>query len=450
MLPVPHVPFSPAALLGVVARLPAAPVYWVAFSGGLDSTVLLSALAERRADLPGELRAVHVNHGLHGDAGRWADHCQAACHLLGVPCQVVVVDARGGPGESPEAAARAARYRALAAVLGEGQALLTAHHRDDQAETLLLHLLRGSGPRGLAAMPERRLLGAGWLGRPLLAWSRGDLRTWAAMRGLGWLEDPSNRDERFDRNFLRRQVLPLLERRWPDVSRVLARDAALQAEAARLLEVLAEEDLARSGGPDPGTLSVSSLRGLSPERQRGVLRHWLRALGLPVPGATQLLHLVRDVLEARVDAVPRVRWSGVEVRRYRDALVARRPWPSPEAGEVWAWQPPEALRLPAGVLEARPEVGRGVGARWLEDRPALVRLRAGGERVRLPGRRHSRSLKKLLQAEGIPPWQRERLPLVYLGDELAAVADLWVCEPFAATPGEAGWLVHWTPTAGER
>jgi len=444
-----HMPFSSVALLGVTARWTAAPVYRVAFSGGLDSTVLLHALVEGRDGLPGELRAVHVNHGLHGDAGRWADYCRAACHRLGVPCEVVAVAAGGSPGESPEAAARQARYRAFQDSLGAGEALLTAHHRDDQAETVLLHLLRGSGPRGLAAMPGRRALGAGWLGRPLLGWSRAELRAWAQARGLAWLEDPSNRDERFDRNFLRRQVLPLLERRWPGVSRVLARDAELQAEAADLLDTLAAADLARSGGSDPGTLSVGSVRGLSPERARGVLRHWLRALGLPVPGAAQLGHLARDVLEARVDAVPCVRWPGAEVRRYRDTLVALRPRVSPDPGETWSWQPPAALGLPGGVLEAVPAVGRGVGARWLEERPARVRLRRGGERVRLPGRRHSQSLKKLLQAEGIPPWQRERLPLVYLADELAAVGDLWVCEPFTARPGEVGWLLRWTPQAGD-
>ncbi|MCU0935567.1 MAG: tRNA lysidine(34) synthetase TilS [Gammaproteobacteria bacterium] len=440
--------FSARALATVLRDLPAAPRYRVAFSGGLDSTVLLHALAEARDDLGGALEAVHVNHGLHGDAGRWAEHCARVCAGLGVACRVVAVDAAAAPGESPEAAARHARYRAFEGVTGEGEALLTAHHQDDQAETLLLHLLRGSGVRGLAAMPVRRALGRGWLGRPLLGWPRAALRAWAEARGLAWVEDPSNRDERLDRNFLRRQVLPLLEARWPGATRVLARDAALQAQASVLLDALAREDAAAARGPEQGTLSVRALLALTPTRRDEALREWLRRRGLPAPSAVHLGHVVRDVLLSREDAAARVAWPGAEVWRYRDALVALPPVVAASGTRAWSWNPPEPLTLPAGTLAAAPAVGEGLAAARLAGVAVAVRLRSGGERCRLPGRGHHHALKKLLQAHGVPPPVREWLPLVYVGEDLAAVADLWVCEPWQAGPGERGWVLRWQRPPG--
>jgi tRNA(Ile)-lysidine synthase len=441
--------FSARALAAVLRGLPAAPRYRVAFSGGLDSTVLLNALVAVRDEMGGALEAVHVHHGLHGDAGHWAEHCVQVCAGLGVPCQVLAVNAAGAPGESPEAAARAARYRAFEAVLGEGEALLTAHHQDDQAETLLLHLLRGSGVRGLAAMPVQRPLGRGWLGRPLLGWPRSALRAWAEARGIAWIEDPSNRDERFDRNFLRHRVLPLLEARWPGVTRVLARDAALQARASAVLDALAGEDAAAARGAEPGTLSVRALTALTPARRDEALREWLRGRGLPAPGAAHLADVVRDVLLGRADGSARVAWPGAEVWRYRDALRASAPAPRAPEAPGWPWSPPSPLALPIGTLTVEPSVGEGASANLLAAGPGLsVRLRRGGERCRLPGRGHHHALKKLLQAHGVPPRVRAWLPLVYVGEELAAVADLWVCEPWAAGPGEPGWVLRWQRPAG--
>ena len=441
--------FSCAALVRILGELPPAPRYRVAFSGGLDSAVLLHALGEVRGDLPGVLEALHVNHGLHGDAGRWAEHCQRVCAGLGVPCRVVrVADAAGSAGESPEAAARAARYRAFAEGLETGDAVLTAHHQDDQAETLLLHLLRGSGTRGLSAMPVRRPLGEGWLVRPLLGWPRSALRAWAGSRGLAWLDDPSNQDERFERNFLRRQVLPLLETRWPGAARVLARDAVLQAEAASVLEDLARGDARGARGPGAGTLSVRALLELSSARRVGALREWLRQRGLPPPGSAHLDHVVRDVLAARWDAEARVAWPGAEVWRYRDTLAAVPPAPVLSPGQVWSWRPPAPLALPAGTLTATATMGEGLAAVRVAAGPLQVRLRTGGERCRLPHRAHTHALKKLLQAQGVSPWVRRYLPLVYRGEELLAVADLWVCEPWAAGPGEAGWALRWQRPVG--
>jgi tRNA(Ile)-lysidine synthase len=439
--------FSPVALLEVLRGHPRAGRYWVAYSGGLDSTVLLEALAAVRAELPGELRAVHVNHALQPQASGWAHACLDTCRRLDLVCEVRETVATPGPGESPEAAARGARYRVFAGLLGAGEALLTGHQRDDQAETLLLHLFRGSGPQGLAGMPACRPLGAGWLGRPLLGWSRASLRAWAQSRPLTWIEDPSNRDTRFDRNFVRHEVLAVLERRWPGIARVLARAAQVQGEAQGVLEEVAQAVRAWGRGQAPDTLSVGALRVLPAARRRLVLRHWLRERGLPPPAWVHLDHVLRDVLEARADAAPRVRWPGGEVWRYRDDLFASVPGKEVVLPSTWRWQLPDPLALPFGTLEARPCVGQGVSARALEGRPLEVRLRRGGERCRLPGRPHGQALKKLLQDAGVPPPARRRLPLVFAEEILVAVADLWVCAPFAAGPGEPGWCLRWRPRA---
>ena len=281
--------FSPAQLLDQLAHLPPAQRYWVAYSGGCDSTVLLHALAALRDQLPVELHALHVNHNLHEAAPTWAAHCRAVCETLAIPLTEVNVDARAAKGESPEAAARAARYCIFTDVLKAGDGLLLAHHRDDQAETLLLQLLRGSGPRGLAAMPAHRPQGAGWLGRPLLSFSRQELCRYAEAEKLQWIDDPSNFDTDFDRNFLRQRVLPLLQERWPAAATTLGRAAEHQAEAAELLHQLAEEDWQLTAGPQADTLQIDSLLRLTPDRQRNVLRYWINSVNtLPLPDRQRL------------------------------------------------------------------------------------------------------------------------------------------------------------------
>ncbi len=442
----PQPVFSPDRLLQPLSRLPGTDRYWVAFSGGLDSTVLLHALARLRDRLGRVLvQAVHVNHGLHDESGQWVRHCQQVCAALDVPCRSLAVDATPAPGESPEAAARHARYGAIAALVERGDVVLAAHHRDDQAETVLLSLLRGSGPHGLAGMPQCRALGHAWLARPLLGFPRAALRAYAEAQGLGWVDDPSNREDRYQRNFLRNEVLPLVRTRWPEAVEVMARSAAHLRGAAGLLDELAEADLGRVRGPSADTVSVSALRGLSRERQDNLLRYWVRGLGLPVPGSRHLAHIISDAVPAAPDAVPLVHWPGAEVRRYRDRLYAMTP-PVPPPANAVAWCPPDPLTLAHGVLEALPARGRGLRVTACTGRPMEVRFRRGGERCRLPGRSGRQMLKKLLQEHGVPPWARDRIPLVYADGELAAVADLWICEPFAAAGDEEGWVLRWQET----
>ncbi len=433
----------------IAGRLPPAPAYWVAFSGGLDSRVLLELLARDRARLPGPLGAVHIDHGLQADSARWDEHCRRVCERLGIDYAGLRVDAAPAAGQSPEAAAREARYRALREWLPGGAVLLTAQHRDDQAETLLLQLLRGAGPKGLAGMPARAPFGAGLLLRPLLEVPRQALRAWALERGLDWIEDPSNADTRYDRNYLRHRVLPVLAQRWPAAARTLARAAAQQAEQAGLAQALAAIDLrdCRAAGAD--RLSVARLEALPEPRRSNLLRRWVAERGLPPPPRRVLARVTPELLRCRADAIPCVHWPGAELRRFRDHLYLSAPLPPPPAGVRLEWRPAGSLELPAagGVLEARAVAGRGLDAARFGE-VLEIRFRRGGERLRPAGRGHRHALKKLLQEAGVPAWERVRLPLVYAAGELVAVPGLWVAEGCQAGPGQPGLALEWSRLAG--
>jgi tRNA(Ile)-lysidine synthase len=423
-----------AQLLAALAPWRSATAWRVGFSGGLDSSVLLhllARLAEREALPP--LSAIHVDHGLQAAADAWPAHCQAVCVGLGIPLQIkpVRVDARA----SLERAAREARYRAFAESLAEGEVLLAAQHRDDQAETLLLRLLRGAGVRGLAGMPSGRPLGPGQLVRPLLDVPRGDLQSYARRHGLAWIDDPSNSDHRFARNHLRHAVFPHFDAHWPQATRNLARSAAHLREAQGLLDELASGDLAAARSPAPfswlelPSLALHPLLALSPARQRNALRHWLA----PLTALPDSDHWAGwdDLRDAAVDAAPVWRLHSGELRR-----AAGRVWwlsgewlRDPPAPGTWS-DPAQPLRLPGnGLLELRGQIPSGE----LE-----VRYRQGGERLNLPGRGH-RELKRLLNEIGLPGFVRGRLPLLYRGDELLAVANLAALGPPASRACELIW-----------
>lgn len=421
--------------------------YCVAYSGGLDSTVLLVALHSLvDGCMPGTLRAVHVHHGLHPEAGAWAAHCQARCARLPVPLRVLEVDATPERGESPEARAREARYDALRAQLAPGEVLLTAHHADDQLETVLIQLLRGAGVAGLAAMPFAARFGPGWHLRPLLEFPRGALEAWAEARGeAGWIEDPANADPRFARNHLRGAVLPAIRVHWPAAAAAAARAARHCAEAARLLDELAACDAATCAGEE--SLDIAAMRPLSAARRRNLVRWQARRLGLPAPDERRLATLLEQMFHAAADACPEVRWPGAVALRHADRLwlipdeALRVPPPGP-----LSWPDPRApLELGAGLGTlslVRTDEG-GLRAEALDHVPWRVVARRGGERLRLPGRKGSRSLKKLLHAAGVPPWLRSRIPLVEIGATLAAVGDLWIDETWWAPRGDEAWRLAW-------
>ena len=410
--------------------------YVVAFSGGLDSTVLLHALASLNE--PARIVAVHVDHALQEESAAWEQHCRDFAASLGVAFDSVRVEVSLSSGKGLEAAAREARYAALMSKLSAGDCLLSAHHREDQAETLLFNLIRGSGPAGVAGIGGIRSFGPGWLARPLLNVNRCELLDYAQKKALHWIEDPSNADRRFDRNFLRHEVLPQLESRWPDIAARLQRSAGHAGEASELLAELARIDLDRAGGR-PERLRIDELAALSAARQRNLIRHCLRVLDLSTPTALQLDRILEELLPAREDAQPLISWPGTAVRRYRNGLY------------LMPQKLAESFR-DLRVESSHVELGTGLGALRFEatDGPGLnpalidagltVRSRQGGEEIRPLGQSHTRKLKKLLQEEGVVPWMRNRLPLIYAGEQLVAVGDLWMAD---AAASESGISVQW-------
>ncbi|MCY1355407.1 tRNA(Ile)-lysidine synthase [compost metagenome] len=428
-------------LLNALAPWRAAPAWRIALSGGLDSTILLHLLATlaRQQALP-PLSALHVHHGLQAAADAWPAHCQALCDGLGVPLRVLHVQV--DDSASVERAAREARYAALAGMLGEGELLLTAQHRDDQAETLLLRLLRGAGVRGLAGMPVSRPLGRGHMLRPLLECSRAELEAYAEAEGLRWVEDPSNADTRLARNFLRRDTLPTLTRHWPQAAANLARAAAHLREAQGLLDELAEQDLAAAQTPAPfpwlrlPSLELAPLARLSAARQRNALRHWLAEL-TPLPDRDHWAGWV-SLRDAAGDAQPLWRLGRGELHRAGGRLwwLAGDWLQAPVAPVAWP-DPASPLDLPGnGVLQLQGTPPEG---------PLEVRYRQGGEVLHLPGRGH-RDLKRLLNEAGLPAFLRGRLPLLYRAGELLAVANL----PRLNSQGEEAFRVHWQGPTNDR
>ncbi|WP_348751332.1 tRNA lysidine(34) synthetase TilS [Pseudomonas rhodesiae] len=426
-------PTLPAKLLQALAPWRDAPAWHIAFSGGLDSTVLLHLLANSKALPP--LSAIHIHHGLQAAADAWPNHCQSVCDHLGVPLRVMRVQVPAGA--SLERAAREARYQAFTQVIGAGEVMLTAQHREDQAETLLFRLLRGAGVRGLAAMPVHRPLSGGHLVRPLLDVSRVELEAYAAEHELQWITDPSNADTHFSRNYLRHCVFPILTERWPQTVPSLARSAEHLSEAQGLLDELARMDLQAAEQPSAfpwlglPSLALAPLRELSDARQRNALRHWLN----PLTRLPDSDHWVgwQSLRDAKHDAQPlwhladghlhrcgeRIWWLPSTWSEFSDVPVswsdAQRPLQLPGNGQLRF-----IGRVPAGPFE--------------------IRYRQGGETLDVPGRGR-RDLKRLLNESGLPAFVRGRLPLLYRRGILVGVpslAGLW------GAPNE-DWQLHWMP-----
>ena len=407
----------------------------VGLSGGLDSTVLLHALASDPQLRAGGLRAIHVHHGLHPDADQWARHCAQLCASLAVELVLEHVQVARDSGTGLEASARAARYAGFERRLAPGECLVLAHHRDDQAETVLLRLLRASASGGLAAMMPSRDFAGGLLLRPLLETPRTQLLDYARAQGLEWMEDTSNLDESMDRNFLRLRVLPLLRERWPQADAALARSAALLADDARLLREGARQRLETLRQHDATTLSVAALLQLEPAWRTRVLREWLSALRVPALPGDAFAIIDSDLLNASPDAAAQYRWAGMVLRRWRDQLHVETQRDALASDWSCNWHGRGSLLLPTGdslLFEndvPADDVLPGSAAELAEAvndsfHGFVVHARHGGERIGLPGRTHSSTLKNLLQETDVPPWQRERIPLLQSEDgELLAAGD---------------------------
>ena len=408
----------------------------VAFSGGPDSTALLHALAGLREARERGLRAIHVDHGLQPRSGDWAEQARQFCSVLELECLVLRVEVKRDNGEGLEAAARHARYAALEQALREGEWLLLGHHRDDQAETVLLKLLRGSGPEGMGGMRASRPLGAGTLWRPLLDTPRAVLQSYVERHRLPVVHDPSNADTRLSRNYLRVEVLPRLRRHWPHAVDAILHSAAHHRAAADVLRERWLQAFDHLHDPASGSLDAAGWLHLPPALRDPLLDHWLRGRSLRIPTLAQRAQIERQLRTLREGRVPCIHWPGTDLHIWKGRLWAKPPAPSVPPSWRVAWQG-EPLALPGG---SRLE--------WLGaplEEPFIVRLRQGGERIRPLGDRHTRELRDLFQRAAMPPWQRADCPLIYLGDELLAVGDRWLTERGDALFRQAGGRPCWHP-----
>ncbi|MCW5605687.1 MAG: tRNA lysidine(34) synthetase TilS [Burkholderiales bacterium] len=430
----------------------------VGLSGGVDSVVLLDCLCRIARRLRFRLSALHVNHRLSPNAVRWSAFCRRLCRAREVPFRTVRVEVRRG--DSVEAAARDARHAVFARL--DCDYVVLAHHRDDQVETLLLQLLRGAGVKGLAAMPllrrgERRgrreekssdrspraSRPGPHILRPLLDVTREAILDYAKQRELRWVEDESNDDVYYPRNFLRHEILPRMATRFPSYRDTLTRAAGNLAEASHLLDELAAHDGA--GHIEDGVLKIAALRELSRPRAKNLLRHFLHVRGIVMPNARRLEEALRQALTAKADAEVCVPLGNGELRRHAGALHVVHDVATPAAGFSRAWRGERELALPElnGVLLMRKRRGTGISLARLTAAAVTVRVRRGGERLRPDRLRSSRSLKNLLQEAGVVPWQRGGLPLLYSGERLVWVPEIGIDCAFQAGAGEPSVLPEW-------
>lgn len=433
----PRRPIRSRELLERLDALPAATRHLVGFSGGADSSALLTALHRQRGQLAARVEAIHFDHGLHDQSAQWRQHCERFCSDRDIPLTCHRLELKPG-APNLENRARELRYRCVERLIDEETLYLTAHHADDRAETLLLHALRGSGVDGLASIPELRPLGAGHVARPLLHFSRETLRDYLRHHGIDWIEDPSNADSDPDRNFVRNEVLPLLQTRWAKAGKNLAESAALLDATNSVLREMLGQHLAQSSASGTA-LPRNVLFGLGEQGAPLVLREWLRRRGAAPPPRARLTEFLAQVANPADDARCELAWSDTALRLYRDTLRLVDCDESP-ACPILDWNAGRHIELGRGLggLHLRGNVAEG-------RRDWVIGPRRPGDRIRLhdPGPR--RKMKKIMQEQAIPPWQRNTIPVLYWAGEPVAVGD-WLFAPrFEAWLGARKLVYSWKP-----
>ena len=388
--------------------------FLIAYSGGLDSHVLLHLIAKFENI---SIRAVHIHHGLQAIADSWVSHCQETCDQLHIPLDVIHLNLHPEKGESVEQVARIGRYKALENILQKNEVLLTAQHQDDQTETLLLQLFRGAGVQGLASMPIICNFGKGKHARPLLNTSKQEIEIYAKNNELRYIEDPSNQDTSFDRNFLRKDVLPVLRQRWLGLDKAINRSAEIQAETKQILDEIAHDDL-KPLLLKENILSINNLSKFSVNRQRLLLRYWITQCGFQAPSKKKLSHLFSDVIQAQKDANPLIEWQNIQIRRYQNNLYIMQKLSQHDASQTIIWKPTASIKIDSLNIILKPDI------LYQKKQTVTVRFRQGGEKIFIPNKNKWVSLKTILSEAKIPPWERSRMPLIYSGDELIQIIGI--------------------------
>ena len=401
----------------------------IAYSGGIDSTVLLHAVSSVCASTGHSLKAIHINHQLHADAQLWEQHCISKARLLNVAIETLKVDVAQYREHGIEGAAREARYQAFTDELTAHDVLLTAHHADDQIETVLLQLFRGTGVQGLAGCAQARTLGDALLMRPLLNVSRQDIDSYAQTHQLNWLDDPSNDSLLHDRNYLRHEIMPLLHSRWQGLRETIGRSAQWQDESANMLEYLASTDLSEAIDEN-NLLTIEKIAKLDNVRLKNALRGWIRRSGCSIPSADVLERVINDAVYSREDCEACIRWQSNEIRKYRGCLYLRNVMSEHDPTQTYEWnlQQPLDILSPQMTLTSQQLEDFGVNVTGVDQ--LSVRFRVGGEVMRPRGRGCQKELKALFQEAGIEPWLRDRIPLLFDKQKLIFVWGHWISEGY--------------------
>jgi len=415
---------------------------FIAYSGGVDSHVLLH-LAALDESIKEKITAVYVHHGLQAEADAWEEHCRSVTSGLGVRFKSIKVNVQKTAAQSLEELARDARYQAFESLMSVGDVVLLAQHREDQMETMLLQLFRGAGVQGLAAMPLSISFGKGLMCRPFLDLSKQEINEYAADNHLSWVEDPSNQSDDFDRNFLRNQIVPQLKQKWPALDKTIARSARHCGNAHRLSEDLAEQLLAQVFNKEDQTLNITQLLELDWVRQSLLIRQWFKIQHLRMPAEKTLKAILNEVINAKQSANPELTGKGYCIRRYRDKLFCiKSDDSSKQQGEQrWIMDSEQIILADRSKLVIS-ESSAGIAKRLWDTAEVRVKFRQGAEKISLPGRAGRHTLKKLYQEKAVPPWQRSKIPLIYLDNNLAAVADLWIAADYFSQ-NESCYQLDW-------
>jgi len=398
--------------------------YYIGFSGGLDSHALLHLCHK----LSLNCRAIYVNHGLSENADSWALHCSKICENLKIPFVEKKVLLKNLECKSIEAEARKKRYQAFAEILDENSILLTAHHEDDQAETLMLQLVRGAGPKGLAAMPEKKLFAKGLHLRPFLNFKKNQIKEYAEQNDLHWIEDESNLNLDFSRNFLRQKVFPLLKTKWPNVESAMARSAENCASTQNVIESYIEKDFNTCFNKENNTIAISKSIDFAKPIQVEILRYWLSKLNITLPSKVKMQNIQNSFLFTANDKEPHIVFGDYELRRYKDELYAMQVLSNHDASQTFVWDFKESLNIKnIGKLVINKAKSHGLKQDLTK---VTIKFRQGGERIKLSGRNMHHDLKNLLQKWGVPPWERSRIPLIYCQEKLIGVVGYFTDDDY--------------------
>jgi tRNA(Ile)-lysidine synthase len=430
--------------LSKINNFPGSRKYWIAFSGGMDSSVLLHLFYLNKDEIKQDIEVLYVNHGLQKESSKWGDFCEEQCRLYGLTFTQLLIKEDCPKGVSVEAWAREKRYSIIEEVMNESDVLFTAHHQDDQVETFFMQALRGAGARGLASMPIVKLVNDVFHSRPLLNYSREILQRFAEENNLIWQDDESNMDCRYDRNYIRHKIIPVVEERWPSYRETISRLINHQQEYKVLLDDLASNDLDHTQHNESMVLDLEKIKCLSDERQKNLILYWLSKSKLDLPGSRNLAQIILDIICSPVDKSPCVTWKNTEVRRYKNLLYASKKTQEHDITVELTWKPEQALNVLNETLTAKPGNGKGISKLKTKDADFVIRYRRGGEKIHPNNMEHLKTVKQLFQEKSVIPWLRDRIPLVYINEKLAVIPGFCVDKSFSANLDEPSWDICWS------